>query len=259
MMTHKFAGIFAALLLAVLFAGAAQAQTTRTWISGIGSDANPCSRTAPCRTFAGALGKTLAGGEISVLNPGTYGSVTINKSISIVAEGNEAGTITSVASTTILVNAAATDVVHLRGLVMEGGGAGAYAIRVENAAEVFIENCLIKGFRGSPGTAVEVANTNAGARVFVSNSALVNNTRAIRAVPSGAGTTQVLVDNVTVDSNTNGIAAQANATIRVNNSVVVGNNAAIGFAGGGQVISFGNNLIAGNAGSEVPSSTIALK
>lgn len=70
-------------------AGGAQAQATRTWVSGVGDDVNPCSRTAPCKTFAGAISKTAAGGEISVLDPGGFGSVTITKSISIVAEGVE--------------------------------------------------------------------------------------------------------------------------------------------------------------------------
>lgn len=259
MFKNPMAAIISALLLAVLFASAAQAQT-RTWVSGVGNDADPCSRTAPCKTFAGAISKTNAGGEISVLDPGGYGGVTITKSISIVAEGNEGG-VTVGAGNAIIINAAATDVVHLRGLVMAGTGVGLTAIKVLSAGEVYIENCLIQGFRGAPGTAVEVGNTNVGARVFISNSALVNNTRAIRAVPSGAGTTQVFVDNVTVDANTNGIAALANAIVRVSNSVVTGNNAGLGASGGGQIISFGNNLIAGNinAATETPTSTILLK
>src|SRR5215469_11204662 len=80
--------------LAVLLAvtSLAQAQATRTWVSGVGDDANPCSRTAPCKTFAGAISKTTAGGEINVLDPGGFGAVTITKSISIYNEGvGEAG------------------------------------------------------------------------------------------------------------------------------------------------------------------------
>jgi hypothetical protein len=79
----------ATFVLMFISVGAAQAQATRTWVSGVGDDANPCSRTAPCKTFAGALSKTAAGGEISVLDPGGFGAVTITKSISIVADGAE--------------------------------------------------------------------------------------------------------------------------------------------------------------------------
>src|SRR5215218_7784849 len=78
--------------LAALMSTAAQAQATRTWVSGVGDDANPCSRTAPCKTFAGAISKTAAGGEISVLDPGGYGAVNITKSITL----NGTGTLASV-------------------------------------------------------------------------------------------------------------------------------------------------------------------
>src|SRR5919106_243394 len=72
-------------------AASAHAQATRTWVSGVGDDANPCSRTAPCKTFAGAISKTAAGGFISVLDPGGYGNVTITKSITIDGEAAHAG------------------------------------------------------------------------------------------------------------------------------------------------------------------------
>ena len=78
-------------LLALAFAGATQAQATRTWVSGVGDDANPCSRTAPCKTFAGAISKTAAGGVINALDPAGFGGVTITKSITIEAEGQVAG------------------------------------------------------------------------------------------------------------------------------------------------------------------------
>ncbi len=73
------------------YAAPAQAQATRTWVSGVGDDVNPCSRTAPCKTFAGAISKTATGGEINVLDHGGYGAVTITKSISIIAVGFVAG------------------------------------------------------------------------------------------------------------------------------------------------------------------------
>ena len=71
----------------------AAAQATRTWVSGVGNDANPCSRTAPCKTFAGAISKTAAGGEISVLDPGGFGAVTITKSITIDGGGGQVASV----------------------------------------------------------------------------------------------------------------------------------------------------------------------
>src|SRR6195256_882154 len=82
----------------------AQAQANRTWVSGVGDDANPCSRTAPCKTFAGAISKTAAGGEISVLDPGGFGSVTITKAMTIDGDGTLAG-ILSATVNGIVVNA----------------------------------------------------------------------------------------------------------------------------------------------------------
>src|SRR5262245_36182877 len=87
--------ILATLLVGVLYAVPAQAQATRTWVSGVGDDANPCSRTAPCKTFAGAISKTATGGEINVLDPGGFGGVTITKAISIIADHVEAGVLVS--------------------------------------------------------------------------------------------------------------------------------------------------------------------
>jgi hypothetical protein len=67
---------FAALILF----GPAWAQANRTFVSGHGADSNPCSLVAPCRSFTQALTQTNAGGEITILDPAGYGSVTINKS-----------------------------------------------------------------------------------------------------------------------------------------------------------------------------------
>src|SRR5450631_3543365 len=92
---------------AILYATPAQAQATRTWVSGVGDDVNPCSRTAPCKTFPGAISKTAAGGEIDVLDPGAFGAVTIVKSITIRSDHVEAGVLVS-AGNAINVNATAT-------------------------------------------------------------------------------------------------------------------------------------------------------
>src|ERR1700710_184790 len=84
-----------ALILFVTCSTLAHAQATRTWVSGVGDDANPCSRTAPCKTFAGSISKTASGGEINVLDPGGFGAVTITKPITISGEGTLAGILTT--------------------------------------------------------------------------------------------------------------------------------------------------------------------
>src|SRR5580765_2092661 len=106
----KASALFAGLLAAAAFATQANAQATRTWVSGVGDDANPCSRTAPCKTFAGAISRTTTGGEINVLDPGGFGAVTITKNITISSEGFEAGVLVS-GTNAIIVNAAGANVV----------------------------------------------------------------------------------------------------------------------------------------------------
>src|SRR5437588_7342631 len=112
---NKFRFTLNALAIAIFtfaFASMAQAQATRTWVSGVGDDANPCSRTAPCKTFAGAISKTAPAGEISVLDPGGFGTLTIGKAITINGEGTLAGVLNaSVPGFTI--NAATTDTVNI--------------------------------------------------------------------------------------------------------------------------------------------------
>src|SRR3954470_18092501 len=95
-------------LAALSVPSAAFGQATRTWVSGVGDDANPCSRTAPCKTFAGAISKTAAKGEINVIDPGGFGAVTIGKSLTIKAEGNTAGVLTNV-NNAININAGVND------------------------------------------------------------------------------------------------------------------------------------------------------
>src|SRR5436189_5717394 len=106
------ASIPATVLLVCLWSSAVQAQASRTWVSGSGDDANPCSRTSPCKTFAGAISKTTAGGEIDVIDAGAFGAVTITKAITI----DGAGTFTSIlnaGTNGVIVNAGASDVVIL--------------------------------------------------------------------------------------------------------------------------------------------------
>src|SRR5213595_648241 len=107
-------------LLVVGFSAVAFGQATRTWVSGVGNDANPCSRTAPCKTWAGAISKTLAGGEIDALDPGGFGAVTITKSITLDGGGGQVASVLAAGTNGIIVQAGANDVVILRNLRLDG-------------------------------------------------------------------------------------------------------------------------------------------
>src|SRR6266853_6131794 len=123
------------------------AQASRTWVSGVGDDANPCSRTAPCKTFAGAISKTAAGGEIDALDPGGFGAVTITKAITIDGGGGQVASVLVSGTNGIVVQAnASTDVVILRNLRINGIGSGLNGIRFLSGKDLNVENCFIFGF-----------------------------------------------------------------------------------------------------------------
>src|ERR1700761_8481508 len=143
----RVSGIIMALACAAMFMAptGASAQATRTWISGVGDDVNPCSRTAPCKTFAGAISKTAARGEIDALDPGGFGAVTVTKSIVIDGGGGQAASILASGTSGITINAGASDVVILRNLRIEGVGSGLDGVRILSAAMVVVDNLEIVG------------------------------------------------------------------------------------------------------------------
>src|SRR6266446_1362481 len=119
--TMSLLSISATMLAFCVWAGGAQAQASRTWVSGVGDDANPCSRTAPCKTFAGAISKTAAGGEIDALDPGGFGAVTITKAITIDGGGGQVASILVSSNVSgIIVNAGVNDIVIIRNLRING-------------------------------------------------------------------------------------------------------------------------------------------
>jgi hypothetical protein len=209
---------------------AAHAQATRTWVSGVGDDANPCSRTAPCKTFAGAISKTATGGEINVLDPGGFGAVTITKSITISSESSEAGVLVS-GTNGIVISAGGGDNVVLRGLDIEGLGNGLDGIKVLGAlASLSVEKCTISDFRGSNGTGIEIAPTTAGTtKVFVTDSILRSNgagTGGGILIDPGAGVTvRASLQNVRMYNNQFGlkIAGTGPSDVMVQGSVASGN------------------------------------
>jgi hypothetical protein len=164
-----------AFVLAVLILpGAAYGQATRTWVSGVGDDANPCSRTAPCKTFAGSISKTAAGGEINCLDPGGFGGVTITKSLTIKCHYTEGGVLVS-GTNAIVINAAATDRVTLKGLDINGIGTGAQTsltgVKVLSAGIVHLIDNEIYRFKAG----IVVAPTSNSTRVLAKNNHIHNN------------------------------------------------------------------------------------
>src|SRR5262245_38769586 len=158
-------------VLLVICSSLAHAQATRTWVSGVGDDANPCSRTAPCKTFAGAISKTAPAGEINVLDPGGFGGVTITKPITISSEGFEAGVLVS-GTNGINISAGVNDQVVLSGLDIEGLGTGLDGIKVFSAGAVYILKCKIHHFTGN---GVNMNSTVANSRVVIADSIIMQN------------------------------------------------------------------------------------
>jgi hypothetical protein len=217
-------------VIVLLFAcsSLAHAQATRTWVSGVGDDANPCSRTAPCKTFAGAISKTAAGGEINVLDPGGFGGVTITKSITISSEGFEAGVLVS-GTNAIIINAGAGDTVVLRGLDIEGLGTGLDGIKVIGGlAALHVEKCTVNAFRGTNGSGIEVAPTTAGTtQVFIKDTIVRNNGQGtgggIFINPAAGVTVKASLDHVRLENNVFGLKTQGSSNTTVNESVAAGN------------------------------------
>ncbi len=200
----------------------AHAQATRTWVSGVGDDANPCSRTAPCKTFAGAISKTAAGGEINAIDPGGFGQVTINKSITIDGAGTQASILAS-GSTGVAVTAASTDIVILRNLEINGASAGTKGIYFISGGALHVENCTIFNFTGSPGYGIDF-EPGAASQLFVDNTSIRNNAGGGMLIkPGTAGSAKVSLEDVRLENNNYGIRAEDNSKVTAHNCTAAGN------------------------------------
>ena len=147
-------------------ASVAQAQATRTWVSGVGDDVNPCSRTAPCKTFAGAISKTATNGEIDALDPGGFGAVTITKSITIDGGSPGNGGILAALVNGVIVNATATSQIVLKNLTINGVTTGFDGIRYLAGLTLHLHNVSIDAMSGF---CVNFKPTNVGF-LFISDS-----------------------------------------------------------------------------------------
>lgn len=210
--------ILAVAIFTMTVASMAQAQATRTWVSGVGDDVNPCSRTAPCKTFAGAISKTATTGEISVLDPGGFGTLTITKSITVNGDGTLAG-ILSAGTNGINVNDSAsgspgTAIVYIRNLSINGAGTGVNGINFVSGAKVYVENCTITGVT----TNGILANlTTTGKNLFVKNVSIRNAPTGI-SVQTSVGFVAGVLDNVSLEGLTTGVSVGNNAFVSIRNS-----------------------------------------
>jgi hypothetical protein len=234
---------------------------TRTWVSGVGDDANPGSRTAPCKTFAGAISKTDPGGEIDVIDPGGFGALTITKAITIDGAGTFASVL--VAGTAgITIAAGANDVVALRNLSINGdGGTGLDGIHFLSGAALHLESCVIFNF-GRRGVFFEPAATS---RLFIKDCIIRNNNDpnnggALLVQPRVGGSALVSMDATRMEGNLFAIVATDHSTVAVRNSVAA-SNANAGFAvasvAGAAVVMNLENCLVSDSNATVNSAAVA--
>jgi hypothetical protein len=200
----------------------AHAQATRTWVSGVGDDANPCSRTAPCKTFAGAISKTAACGEISALDPGGFSPVTILKSITINGEGTLAS-ISAGSTNGIFINAAAADNIYIKNIDINGSCTGINGIRFINGNSLNVQKVKVYNFTNF---GIDVSKTSNGF-LSVSNSNFVNCTAGGIVTTTTAGLVRTDIDNTKVFASNSGFHAKANSKMTVKSSTA----SACGIAG----------------------------
>lgn len=182
------------------FASIAQAQATRTWVSGVGDDVNPCSRTAPCKTWAGAISKTAAGGEIDALDPGGFGTLTITKSITV--EGTQgAGFGSTLAAGTngfIINDATGNAVVTLRNLSINGATTGTNGVRFLQGKALNIDHCEIFGFLTGTGFGIDVAQNASAKELHVRDTNIFNCITGVR-INTTVGFFVSTFDNVSIE------------------------------------------------------------
>jgi len=251
--------VIATFLLA--FASLAQAQASRTWVSGVGDDVNPCSRTAPCKTFAGAISKTAAGGEIDCLDPGGFGGVTVTKSITIEGtHGAGFGGILASSTVGVTVNGPGA-VVTLRSLSINGGPPnlpGTFGVRFIQGSKLRVEDCKIFNFAAAAsGVGIEIALGTA-AKVDIKDSTIYNNNRGIRATTT-SGVLLVILENTAVQHNaTEGVKLDTGAFLEARNSNISYNATGVSLTGGANsgaslihceiIANTGTGLAAGTSG-----------
>jgi len=245
-------GFFALIILVATFA--AQGQATRTWVSGVGDDVNPFSRTAPCKTFAGAISKTASGGIIDALDPGGFGAVTVTKPITL--EGN--GTLASILSSGVngvIVNitSGTNRRVVLRNLLIDGSGVtiGTNGVRFIAGDALLIEDCYIKTYSGA---GVDFENDSGIGQLVVRRTSIEQCAQGVLVKPQAAATAaRASIHDSVLTTNTVGVRAEDKANVSITDSRVSGNvgDGVLCFAAGGigTVVVVSHTEVAGNTGN----------
>ncbi len=220
----KISPLCTAALALLLLAPSAFSQATRTWVSGVGDDANPGSRTAPCLTFAGALARVAGGGEIDNLDTGDYAPVTLAESITLDGGPGIAGILVSGSPAIIISSGTGVNEVTLRNLDLDGDlGGGTAGIQVTGQVILHIENCRIFNFAGH-GIDFEPA---AGSALFIKNSYIYGNGGDGIYLKPGAASTVSIV-NSHIDDNAVGVHGDDHTVTTVQGGGATG-NAGAGF------------------------------
>jgi hypothetical protein len=263
----KNRSLLAAGVIALGFASSpALALSSRTFVSGVGSDTGACSVTTPCRTFAYALTQTAPSGEIIVLTSAGYGTVTINQAVSIINTSNFAG-VTVASGNGITINAGTSDSVTLRGLTVDGGGTGSNGILFNTGGKLTIDQCDVMNFVGSgtSGNGIIMEPTSGNHNIVITNTTASNNQYAgVYYVPlSGNATTSFVIDRVTANNNAYGVAIDNSAssgavTASISNGIASANITA-GFYFNNATASLDLSYAASNlSGVTIVSGTLAL-
>jgi hypothetical protein len=238
-------------------------------VSGAGSDTGSCPVTAPCRTFAWALAETAPSGEIIVLSSAGYGAVTINKAVSIINTSNFAG-VTVASGNGITINAGANDAVTLRGLTVDGGGTGANGIVFNTGGSLTVDQCnlinFVGSFSNSTGNGILLQPTSGSHTIAITNTTASNNqwSGVFYFPPSGAATAGIVVDLISANNNTYGIAIDNNnssgaVSTSISNSIASFNqNVGFYFSNVTGSLDASNATSNSNAGILIVSGTLAL-
>jgi hypothetical protein len=276
---------FAVTAFIALASSSASAQATRTWVSGVGDDANPCSRTAPCKTFAGAISKTADKGEIDALDPGGFGALTITKSVTVEGAGTMAS-ILAAGTNGINVNDSATAspgtiIVSIRNISINGAGTGLVGINITSGKIVNVAGCEIQGFKAGSARGISDTRTLTGGELYVNDTyvhnnggggivvfptsgtptltSTLNNVRVESNGLTGPGTGYVIIganikghisDSVASKNGTFGISAEGGAKLSIDSCKVTFNNSnGVDSNGAATVVRISNSVVFGNTGS----------
>jgi hypothetical protein len=269
-----FLGLF---FLARLTADVRAQAIPQTWVASGGTDLNPCTRIAPCATFSGAAAKTQAGGEIDVVDAGSYGPIDI-RSGSLTIDGGSLATISvPTGGAGITINVGDNDLVVIRNLEINGNGVGARGVSIGKGGQVILDNLRILnvqaagvaidlGLRGTTARNLVISNSTISAGInahgVLANQGVVTVSHSTIAGNGGVGLFAInlgVINAVDDVLTRNGVALQAGsgganqgaATVRLSDNAVYGNLTGFG-CGGGLLFSSGDNRKGNNSGGANP-------